>query len=78
VPGNGEINKTVQVQFNALPGKNPADADNFQCGLDLINIQGIKTSPAISLNSICNNSDNDFQCAKQGKPVVLFLTGPIP
>lgn len=75
---NGVINQTILVKFNANSGINPADATGFICGLTLIDKNGAEVSPVASKTSLCNNADNDFRCAKQGKPFNKVISGTLP
>lgn len=75
---DGAINTTVQVKFNADPGKNPPDATNYRCLLNLIIITGTEINPIPSVNNLCNNPDNDWRCPLAGKPFKEILDGTIP
>jgi len=85
VPANGEINKTIQVKFNASPGGNPADAKFYLCQMILVastvdssNIPVIiHGTPSPDNDSSCNNTNNDWICAKTGTQLIEKLTGRI-
>jgi hypothetical protein len=79
VPANGIINTTVQLKFNANPGKNPGDAESYTCLMWFFNNSGAFGPPLSATSSECSNSENKWKCAKLAATFVgNSFTGPIP
>lgn len=76
VPPDGGINNTVQLTFNASPGKNLSDAKVWRCDAYFFK-QGENTQsyPRNSTSGECQNSANDFRCAKSGTPFSMIIGG---
>lgn len=78
VPASGEINKNIQVKFNASSGKNPADVGKFHCTLELLSKNGGSFDPLPSTSTLCNDADYEWRCGKQGKALSALIKGDIP
>jgi hypothetical protein len=77
VPGNGNLNKTIQVKFNAHPNKNRAEADNYECSMSVM--RGSSGSFVRPSNSnFCNSPSDDWRCTKEGTTYKNPTSGPIP
>lgn len=79
VPADGVLNTSVELQFNANAGKNPADATNYRCTIQFLSSTNSLEVVLGANNSNCTNPDNDWKCAKPGAPFVgpIFI-GTIP
>jgi len=77
VPANGAIIKNILVQFNALPGKNPADASKFECRLIFLSRKRPDAEPLDANKKACGQAVNEFVCAKQGTAFNKVISGTI-
>jgi hypothetical protein len=78
VPPAGGINNTVQLTFNASPGKKLSDAKVWRCDAYFFK-QGDNTQsyPRNSTSGECQNSANDWRCAKPGTPFSMIIAGSL-
>lgn len=77
VPKSGEINKTIQVKFNARNRKNPASAKTFDCELIFLSLQRPDAEPLAANSSGCTNAVNEFLCAKEGTAFNSIIEGSL-
>ncbi len=78
VPSGGSIAQSVKVNFNASPGKNPAEATNVGCNLILKDRKGIESIPLRSTDSDCDKKENLARCQKSGTQFTTFISDPLP